>query len=262
MSDSVAHDGADELFLTSATTHGNLIYAVGDIHGCYDALVELLAAIARDQREHASSLRPVLVFLGDYVDRGPNTAQVLSTLVWLIRNSAFEVHALMGNHERTMLDFIADPIAVKQWLRWGGDATLASYGVVAPNGDRADATLLRLRDDLLDRLPVAHLRLLEGLEMMVSIGDYAFVHAGVRPGIPLRRQAADDLLWIREEFIEYEERHEKVIVHGHTWDGPQPVLGLNRIGVDTGAYATGVLTAVRLQDGAVDLIQTNTATST
>lgn len=246
---------ADELFLAPASTGGRLVYAVGDVHGRYDRLAELLALIARDSDARAPAAAPVLVFLGDYVDRGPDSARVLSTLVWLRRHGGFEVHALMGNHERAMLDFLADPVATKVWMRWGGDATLASYGVAAPGEDAPDADFARARDDLLDQLPVAHLRLLEALAPIATIGDYAFVHAGIRPGVPLRRQEEADLLWIREEFLDDEQRHEKVIVHGHTWVDAEPVLRPNRIGVDTGAYSTGVLTAVRLEDGAVDVLR-------
>jgi serine/threonine protein phosphatase 1 len=113
---------------------------------------------------------------------------------------------------------------------------------------------LAARDDLLERLPVAHLRFLEDLELMVGVGDYAFVHAGVRPGVALARQAENDLLWIREEFLEAEVPHDRIIVHGHTWDSDQPQVRANRIGIDTGAYETGVLTALRLEDDSLSVL--------
>jgi serine/threonine protein phosphatase 1 len=117
-----------------------------------------------------------------------------------------------------------------------------------PAPDADPAAHIAARDDLLERLPVAHLRFLEHLELMVGVGDYAFVHAGIRPGVPLREQAERDLLWIREDFLDSEAMHDRIIVHGHTWDDDQPQIGPRRIGIDTGGYETGVLTALRIED--------------
>ena len=145
-----------------------------------------------------------------------------------------------------MLRFLGDPEAGAAWLRFGGRETLASYGVAAPEADAEGEALRAARDALLSRMPASHLSLLNELALMVVVGDYAFVHAGVRPGAPLGRQAEADLLWIRGPFLDCDRPFERVIVHGHTWlDGEPQLLG-HRIGVDTGAYATGVLTAVRL----------------
>lgn len=242
-----------------ARVGGRPVYAVGDVHGCYDLLHALLGEIARDAAGGASGAGggapPLLVMLGDYVDRGPDTARVLAALAWLRRSGAVEARLLEGNHEAVLAMFIDDPAAHPRWLDWGGRETLASYGVAAPEQVDAAATLRALRDGLLDAMPVSHYRLLRELELSVRAGDYHFVHAGVRPGVPIAKQARDDLLWIREEFLEHERPAKSVVVHGHTWDGDRPTILPHRLGLDTGAYRTGVLTAARITDDAVEVIQ-------
>lgn len=238
-----------------ASTAGRLIYAIGDIHGCYALMRELLAELARDQAEQPHEDRPMLVFLGDYVDRGPQSAKVLEALVWLQRRPDLEVRLLKGNHEQALLGFLDAPERAGPWLEFGGAETLASYGVAPPRPDDPAAEMIRVRDELTDRMPAAHLRLLEGLELIVEAGDYAFVHAGVRPGASLARQEEADLLWIRKGFLDTAQPFERMIVHGHTWIDAQPQMLPNRIGLDTGAYATGVLSAMRLTEGGRELIQ-------
>ena len=233
---------------------GQLIYAVGDIHGCYEQLRHLLTQIAGDAEAHARGRTATLIFCGDYVDRGPASRQVLDALCWLKRRRPFHLQFLKGNHEQVMLNYISAPTRTTTWLRFGGSETLQSYGVTPPAPDDAPEAHLAARDDLLERLPVAHLRFLEGLELMVGAGDYAFVHAGVRPGVALADQAENDLLWIREDFLDVEASHDRIIVHGHTWDSDQPQIGPRRIGIDTGAYETGVLTAVRIEDDNVSIL--------
>jgi len=240
---------------TKARVNGALVYAVGDIHGRYDLLKQMLARITRDALVRAAGRRPVLVMCGDYIDRGPQSAHVLGTLDWIRRDGRLELHAIKGNHEQKFLAFIKDPTDALAWLTFGGDATLQSYGVTPPAdfGDAADC--LRARDDLLERMPAAHLRVLNELEMMAIIGDYAFVHAGIRPSVKLSRQREQDLMWIRDGFLEQTRPFEKRIVHGHSWTEAEPEIFDNRIGLDTGAYQTGVLTAVRIEDGEVELLQ-------
>lgn len=234
---------------------GGLVYAIGDIHGCYDAMKALLADIARDCAERAAGRRPALIFLGDYVDRGPHSHKVLEALVWLQRRADVEVHLLKGNHEQALLAFLDAPQDGGGWLRFGGAETLAAYGVVPPGPYDAEDAYVRARDELMERMPASHLRLLERLELMVVVGDYAFVHAGVRPGTPLADQTETDLLWIRQGFLDAAGPLEKVVVHGHTWLDARPQLLEHRIGLDTGAYATGVLTALRLEDGERAVLQ-------
>jgi serine/threonine protein phosphatase 1 len=239
----------------AASTHGQLVYAVGDLHGRYDLLVELLAKISDDSARHAAGRQPVLVMLGDYVDRGPDAARVLEALVWLRRNADWALVTLKGNHEQALLRFLEAPRLGGPWLSFGGDATLQSYGVEPPRPDHGVADLDRARDDLLAAMPAAHLRLLQTLELMATVGDYAFVHAGVAPGAALADQQEADLLWIREEFLESRAPSAHVIVHGHTRTGVTPAVLPHRIGLDTGAYETGVLSAARLDGAEVAVLQ-------
>jgi serine/threonine protein phosphatase 1 len=230
---------------------GQLLYAIGDIHGCYDQLRRLLTEIAGDAERHARGREAILIFCGDYVDRGPASRQVLEALCWLKRRQPFRLEFLKGNHEQVMLDYMADPARTTAWLRFGGAETLLSYGVTPPAPDDPPPAHIAARDDLLERLPVAHLHFLEELDLMVGVGDYVFVHAGVRPGVPLEEQNERDLLWIREDFLDAEASHDRIIVHGHTWQSDAPQVEPHRIGIDTGAYETGVLTALRIEDGSV-----------
>jgi len=228
------------------STGGRLVYAVGDVHGRLDVLTPLLRDIAADALASKPSEAPLLVFLGDYVDRGPDSRGVVDTVLALAADGAFEVAALKGNHEEALLKFLDEPSFAATWMEHGGGPTLTSYGVT-PAATRTDPEAWgRVRDAFTDTLPADHLRFYQGLELMRLAGDYAFVHAGVRPGVALEHQAEKDLLWIRAEFLEDRGPHAKVIVHGHT-PTEEPQLLPHRLGVDTGAYATGVLTAVRLQ---------------
>lgn len=238
-----------------SSTGGALVYAVGDIHGCYDLMKSLLAKIAADYAACARGRRPILIFCGDYIDRGPQSARVLDALAWLQRRSEVDLHLLKGNHEDALLSFLDEPEKSAPWLSFGGAETLLSYGVVPPSEGEGLEGLARARDELLERMPAVHLRLLQQLELMVEVGDYAFVHAGIRPGIPLADQDERDLLWIRRGFVDKPGPFEKVIVHGHVWVSDQPQITEHRIGLDSGAYTTGALTAVRLDQAEVTVLQ-------
>ena len=239
----------------AGSTAGELIYAVGDIHGRYDLMKAALATVAHDSAERAGGRLPMLVFLGDYVDRGPDSAKVLQALVWLQRRGEFALRLLKGNHEQGLLAFLEDPARGEPWLGYGGAATLQAYGVAPPPHGGEPGDLARARDALLDQMPASHLQLLSELELMAIVGDYAFVHAGVRPDRPLHSQSERELLWIRQGFVDAPGPFEKVIVHGHTWLGEAPQVLEHRIGLDTGAYATGVLTVARLDEGAMQIFQ-------
>lgn len=233
---------------------GRRIYAVGDIHGHRVALEKLLQMIAEDAaRGRAEGLAAEIVFLGDYVDRGAESRAVIDRLCGGALDGV-ACRFLMGNHEASLLDFIREPAATAEWLDYGGVETLASYGVRASFGIRERARCEALRDRFVDNLPDRHRTFFESLEPMVVLGDYVFVHAGIRPGRRLDRQRAEDLLWIREPFLSDPRTHEKVVVHGHTMVD-EPELRQNRIGIDTGAYVTGVLTALVLQEDRQCLIQ-------
>lgn len=224
---------------------GLRVYAVGDIHGELRVLDRLLARIAEDiERSGAAERRPLLVFLGDYVDRGADSCGTLDRLC-AGPLPGVESRFLAGNHEAAMLDFLADPAGNAAWLDFGGAQTLASYGIRASVGVTDRARCRSLRDQLAERLPETHRDFLAELETCVVLGDYAFVHAGIRPGRPLSRQSREDLLWIREPFLSSPLRHEKIIVHGHTIVD-HPEIHPSRIAIDTGAYATGTLSALVL----------------
>ena len=242
----------------AASTEGRVVYAIGDIHGYLDLLDDLLDTIARDFAALHRQDRPVLVFVGDYVDRGPASRGVIDRLIALTTASAhqgaFEVRALMGNHEQTMLSFLDNPEAGAAWVEFGGGETMTSYGVARPIG-RVDQDAWRdIQASFQTEVPASHLAFLQALELSATYGDYFFVHAGVRPGVPLDRQTSEDLLWIRNDFLSQPHRLPCVVVHGHTPD-EEPFIGPDRINIDTGAYATGVLTAVRLIEGPPVILQ-------
>jgi len=229
-----------------------IVYAVGDVHGRADLLDAIILAILEDLEATAPRLLPTIVFLGDYIDRGIASKQVIERIIQLAKH--VNVAPLKGNHEQWMLAFLKDASVGRRWFKYGGEQTLASYGVL-PAQDEGELEAERVRADLQERMPASHKEFLESLTDYVVIGDYLFVHAGVRPGVELEGQTSDDLLSIRSPFLEAEQSCEHVVVHGHTPE-PTPVNRRWRIGIDTGAYATGVLTAVRLFETDRRFIQT------
>jgi serine/threonine protein phosphatase 1 len=230
-----------------------VVYTIGDIHGRLDCLRQLQAEMIEDSRTREAKRR-VIVYLGDYVDRGPESNGVIAHLLDhpIVE---FEAVHLLGNHERLMLDFIADPEQAKPWFANGGIETLASYGVIA--GDRKQMTaqdVSALRDQLLAILPRSHRRFLEGLKLTHREGDFVFVHAGIRPGVRLEDQSEDDVIWIRQPFLDSNIDHGFVVVHGHTIT-EKPVFRPNRIGIDTGAFSSGCLTGLVIADKQVGVVQ-------
>jgi serine/threonine protein phosphatase 1 len=236
------------------STEGRLIYAVGDVHGRLDLLDDLLAKIVDDIAASPQAGPPVLIFLGDYVDRGAHSRGVIDRLIALERQPNLELRVLKGNHEQALLTFLEDPEFGPSWIQNGGAATLASYGVAAPQTRLPPEPWVQARDALAQALPPEHLRFLRSLELCVEYGGYIFVHAGLRPGVPIDRQTERDMLWIRAEFLEERRPFAKMVVHGHTPEA-EPYMGPVRIGLDTGAYATGVLTAGRLFDADRRILQ-------
>jgi serine/threonine protein phosphatase 1 len=219
---------------------GERVYAIGDIHGCDDALAALLARIDADDAARGQAATRLIV-LGDVVDRGPESAAVVERLMRLAAERP-ATRFLQGNHEEVFLSALGgDREALRFFCRIGGRETILSYGMT-----RADYDLLgyeELAERLGEMIPAAHRDFLESFEDMVVAGDYAFVHAGIRPDVPLEEQSRADLRWIRTTFLEHRGAHPKVIVHGHTITDEvdfQP----HRIGVDTGAYRGGALSAV------------------
>jgi serine/threonine protein phosphatase 1 len=229
-----------------ASTDGRLIYAIGDVHGRLDLLDALLDQIREDALAARPPKPPVLVFIGDYIDRGTSNRGVIDRVIELGRRGEFEVRALKGNHEQALLGFLDDASSGAAWVMHGGEQTLASYGVRPPESG-SDEAWSRTRDVFAEALPADHLNFLTSLALTAVYGDYVFVHAGLRPAVDLSAQREADLLWIRQEFLSASGPFEKVVVHGHT-PADEAFMGEHRIGIDTGAYATGVLTAVRLAD--------------
>jgi serine/threonine protein phosphatase 1 len=228
------------------------LYAVGDVHGRADLLRRLHEMIVEDARG-APQPKKRVVYLGDYIDRGPDSRGVLDILIDEPLLGFERIH-LEGNHEHAMLGFLVDLRVGPMWLDNGGDATLFSYGVPVPNPEDP-ADLLRAQRLLAANLPESHRAFLRNLELAHGAGDYFFVHAGVRPGTPLDRQEREDLLWIREPFLRSRAEFGKIVVHGHSISH-EPELCDNRIGIDTGAFATGHLTCLVLADTSRSLLQT------
>jgi serine/threonine protein phosphatase 1 len=231
---------------------GLRVYAIGDVHGCAWLLDELHSRIAQDIAVSPPA-RVSFVYLGDYVDRGPDSCGVIERLTRDPPVNAERVF-LKGNHETMMLAFLEGRLTTSDWRLYGGTETLQSYGV---NVHEVLATkgAERLPVELNKQLPDVHRRWLDRLRLSFQIGDYFFCHAGARPGVVLTDQREHDLLWIREEFIGNPSQFEQVIVHGHT-PVSQPEVLTNRINIDTGAYLTGILTAVALEGTEQRLIQT------
>ena len=223
------------------TGQGERVYAIGDIHGRFDLLGALLRAIQEDSNRRLPNATR-LVFLGDAIDRGPDSAAVLRALH---RASSFEgVTVLRGNHEAALLDCArAEREAIRAWPAYGGDATLASFGI-APCG--AEEAPLDFARRLIEGVGRPLLDWLRTCPTSTRSGDYFFCHAGVRPRVPLDRQSDEDLLWIREDFTASTAYHGAVIVHGHSECDAIELLP-NRINLDTGAYRTGVLSAIGLE---------------
>jgi len=224
---------------------GVRVYAIGDIHGCLDRLVALHEMIAEDIATRPPA-HTTLVHLGDYVDRGADSAQVID---WLINQPPVPADAivnLMGNHEFMMLAALAgaDKEAPGLWLANGGADSLLSWGIsrTVPPAEWAG------------RLPRPHLLFLRDLPATHRIGPYLFVHAGVRPGVPLDQQSRQDLLWIREPFLSSRVDHGAVVVHGHT-PKREPIVQPNRIAIDTGAVLGGALTCVVLEGDQMGFLQ-------
>ncbi len=224
---------------------GLRVYAIGDIHGRFDLLVAILEQIQADCVTQPAGGRVRIVFLGDYLDRGSHSRSVLDYLIsW--PHPDFEVDYLRGNHEATVLQFLDNIRAGPGWLTYGGVNTLLSYGVRPPVDVPPRQRLAAVQQQLRAVLPPAHLGFLRRLAYYVEIGSYVFVHAGLRPGVALERQSNEDMVWIREDFLHSTADHGRVVVHGHTISMEAESLP-NRIGIDTGAYATGRLTAVVLE---------------
>lgn len=222
-------------------TWPDVVYAIGDVHGCLDELLRLEAMIVDDAKAHTGS--KLIVMLGDYIDRGPNAAGVIAHLC-APPPVGMERVCLSGNHETMMLAAFAAPQQLAGWLGLGGAETLGSYGLNADSLDLNDLVAIRMA--LGSHVPAGHLDFLQQLPLSLSLPDTVFVHAGAWPDLPIEEQSPRDLLWMRP--TDTDNVRGPLVVHGHT-PLAVPLISPRRINVDTGAFATGVLSAVKLRDG-------------
>jgi serine/threonine protein phosphatase 1 len=228
------------------------IYAIGDIHGRLDLLNELLARISSDIALRPT-VRPLYVFLGDYIDRGTSSRETIDRLIE--HGKTHESVFLKGNHELIAIKCLSDRGLFDQWLRLGGLETLVSYGVPAEtlaNGKQ----IAELQSAFHGALPQAHFRFFRDLKNSFECGDFFFAHAGVKPNVELSRQKENDLLWIRGEFLTSKDDFGKIVVHGHT-PTREIEVGPNRINIDTGAFATGRLSCLVLEGEELSVIDTS-----
>ena len=237
----------DSRAIDAAVPPNTRVYAVGDVHGRSDLLAETIARIDDDARRRPVE-HVIEVYLGDYIDRGPDSSGVLDLLaVRLVRRHAI---CLRGNHEAILERFLwQDADALYHWSKLGGLQTLASYGIV-PRARSEMEKPSAIRRSLIELFPREHELFLQCLRNSFVCGDFLFVHAGVRPGVPMNLQDPEDLYWIRDEFLNSEINHGKVIVHGHT-PVDHPDIRQNRINIDTGAWRTGVLTCIAIEGASV-----------
>lgn len=227
-----------------AIPRGQRLYAIGDIHGRLDLLDQLLAAIDHDDRARGAC-ETQIIFLGDLIDRGPSSAQVVERLLQLERADG-RCKFLLGNHEEVFLKALeGDLKTLAFFTRIGGRETILSYGI--SESEYRDLDYPALLDTLTTLVPQEHVDFLQRFEDLIIVGDYAFVHAGVRPGQSLAAQSTSDLRWIRKDFLDHDKALEKIVVHGHTVT-EQVELRRHRIGLDTGAYASGKLTAMGFEE--------------
>lgn len=226
-----------------AIPEGQRVYAIGDIHGRDDLFAELIDLIRADNAARGPA-RVTLILLGDLVDRGPQSAEVVERAIRL-RDEFEDLRLLVGNHEECFLAALTGDVRrLRYFMRIGGDATVGSYW--KGDADLASASFEEVAERLPAMVPATHVDFLGQGEDLIAIGDYVFVHAGIRPGVALERQSLADLRWIREDFLQDGRDHGVMVVHGHTIRHEVDECP-NRIGIDTGAYQSGVLTAIVLE---------------
>ncbi|MDV7339289.1 metallophosphoesterase family protein [Terasakiella sp. A23] len=239
---------------SAQTNSGDRIYAIGDIHGRADLVEKLLQNIFLDINQCNDKKNIKLVFLGDYVDRGLHSKQVIEILSQPAPAN-IEYVFIKGNHEEAMLNFLDSPDRASEWLQYGGTETLLSYGASMKAGKLSAKDLKEVAENLLNQMPEQHVRFLTDLQDSYENGGYFFTHAGIDPKTPLSSQKGKHLRWIREDFIHEKQLYEKVIVHGHTITNDALLLN-NRIAVDTGAYYSGKLTCIVLDGSEKRIIHT------
>lgn len=232
------------------------LYVIGDTHGHLDLLMNLHHQIKDDLAKKPTE-KYKIIFLGDYIDRGPDSKGCIDYLIKLMNDNP-NVICLKGNHEEKLILFLDDPIKMaRSFLTYGGAECAVSYGVLPVSMSAPDAEMRKFRDELSAAIPKSHIKFIDELLISQIEGDYMCVHAGVKPGVPLDQQVDHDLMTIRSEFIPYTGLHEKVIVHGHTPHYPIEIKP-NRMNADTCAYDTGVLTCIVLEEDKYRILSTET----
>lgn len=219
------------------------IYAIGDVHGCLDLLHEVEDRILAEATKTAGM--KLVVMIGDYIDRGPDSEGVLEHLCKKLPAPLYRI-ALCGNHDDAFLKFLNNPDGDLTWMSYGGDMTLQSYGIDPGYWLNIDPSGAQMRKTALARVPASHQRFLENAPVSLTMGDFCFVHAGVVPGRPFEKQRDHDLMWIREPFLTRGPESDKTVIHGHT-PTEDISFGKGRIGIDTGAFMTGKLSVLRIQ---------------
>jgi len=231
------------------------VYAIGDVHGRFDLFARLMHLIERDQARRLP-VSTMIVLLGNIIDHGPEAARMVRGCRTL-SGACDRFVVLKGNHEDMMVEGLrGNPAVYSHWLRSGGTETLLSWGVDPSIADGPpDAENIRIAAAAVGQ---ATIDWLAGLPLYCEYDGYVFAHAGIRPGVSLRKQDPEDLLWIADEFLESDAHHGAMIVHGHTTSEKGPIVRPNRIGIDTGAYRTGQLTALGIEDGRTWTLHTDT----
>lgn len=238
---------------TSTVPAGERIYAIGDIHGCAGLLTQLHDRIAEDMAARGWA-RNHLVYMADYIDRGPDSRKVMA-LVQAENPAGFAKVHLRGNHEAMLLEFLENPVQGSGWLHSGGDSVLREYGISAPPEFSPAENLALAARRLASAMLPGELKFIQNLNPCYRSGGYLFVHAGVQPDTPLESQSEQNMIWIRKLFLNYEKDFAVIVVHGHAICNAVDIKS-NRIGIDTGAHATGKLTCLILERNNRWLLQT------
>lgn len=231
------------------------IYAIGDVHGKASLLLQLCDKIYDDAQKHENNVK--IIFLGDLIDRGEDSRGVIEIILSLI-DAGIDVTPIIGNHEYYLLKFLKNSQDHRDWMMWGGSETLKSYGVIFTKPDNTPYNFDELAQQLKANIPQTHMDFYNSMPHYHEAGDYFFSHAGLRPNLALSEQTVDDLTRIRRDFLQHPVTHDKTIVFGHTiFDDPLQEPG--KIGVDTGAFRSNILTAVVLHDDKRYFLQTGTS---
>ena len=227
------------------------IYAIGDVHGCFDFQVQLEQKIIEDGIELSGE--KLIIYLGDLVDRGENSAAVIEHCQTPLPDG-FKRICICGNHDQAFLEFVENPKMTSEWMQFGGDKTLGSYGLDVEHFKSLKLGAKDFAELVQQSIPPYHVQFLREMPVALVTPKVIFVHAGMRPGLAFDKHTDEDFMWVRQEFLIEKRATDKIIVHGHT-PSDKPILGPGRVGIDTGAYAGGTLTALKLVPGKIEFLE-------